>query len=170
MKKRLKCNLYKFLYRLLPIHAWQVFLMDKHLSVCSHCRQEAAADDQVRELLISPERAKTLPAIWPYVHQHMEDTGDIQSKEPAPKQKWNLAILPGWQWKAAAVGLLLLLVIVFFPYFFEKKQSAPGLYQAETEAEDRVVVKSVKTGSEAAKFYFFESKDPNKVIVWAERK
>jgi len=170
MKKKLKCKLYKFLFRLLPIHAWQVFLMDKHLSVCSHCRQEAAADDQVRELLISPEKAKTLPAIWPYVHQHMEDREDIQSKEPAPKKKWGPAILPGWQWKAAAVGLVLLLAIVFSPYFFEKKQSTPGPYQAEIEAEDRVVVKSVKTGSEEAKFYFFESKDPNKVIVWAERK
>ena len=130
MKKRLKCKLYKFLFRLLPIHAWQVFLMDKHLSVCSHCRQEAAADDQVRELLISPEKAKTLPAIWPYVHQHMEDREDIQSKEPAPKKKWGLAILPGWQWKAAAVGLVLLLVIVFFSLFFKKKQSAPGIYEA----------------------------------------
>jgi hypothetical protein len=169
MKKRLKCNLYKFLFRLLPIHAWQVFIMDKHLSKCSHCREDAAADDRVRELLVSPEKAKTLPGIWPYVHKHMEDRGDSQTKEPMPKQKWSLAILPGWQWKAAAVGLLLLLVIVFFPFSFEKKQSSAEIHQAGIEAEDRVVVKSVKIGSKAAKFYFFESKDPDKVIVWAER-
>jgi hypothetical protein len=170
MKKKLKCNIYKFLFRLLPIHAWQVFLMDKHLSICSHCRQEAAADDQVRELLISPEKAKTLPGIWSYVNQHMEDRGDSLTKEPGQKRKWGQAILPGWQWKAAAVGLLLLLAIVFFPFSFEKKQSDAKTHQVGIEAEDRVVVKSVKTGSEAAKFYFFESKDPNKVIVWAERK
>lgn len=170
MKKRLKCNLYKFLFRVLPIHAWQVFLMDKHLSKCSHCREEVAADDRVRELLVSPEKAKTLPVIWPYVHKHMEDTGDAQTKEPGPKQEWRLAILPGWQWKAAAVGLLLLLVIVFFPFSFEKKQSSAETHQVGIEAEDRVVVKSVKIGSKAAKFYFFESKDPDKVIVWAERK
>lgn len=169
MKKRLKCKLYKFLFRLLPIHAWQVFLMDKHFSVCSHCQQEVAANDQVRELLISPQKAKILPGIWPYVHKHMEDRGDIQSEKSAPKQKWGLAILAAWRWKAAAVGLLLLLVIVFSPYFFEKKQSTPGISQAEIEAEDRVVVKYVKSGSKAAKFYFFESKDPDKVIVWAER-
>jgi hypothetical protein len=170
MKKRLKCNLYKFLFRVLPIHAWQVFLMDKHLSVCSHCREEAAADDAVRELPVSPEEAKTLPGIWPYVHKHMEGTGDSQTKELAPKQKWRPAILPGWQWKAAAVCLLLLLVFVFFPFSFEKKQPTSEIYQAEIEVEDRVVVKSVKIGSKAAKFYFFESKDPDKVIVWAERK
>ena len=170
MKKRLKCNLYRFLFRLLPIHAWQVFLMDKHFSVCSHCRQEVAADDQVRELLISPEKAKTLPGIWPYVHKHMEDTGDSQTREPGQRRKWGPAILPGWQWKAAAVGLLLLLVIVFFPFSFEKKQSTPAIYQTGIEAEDRVVVKSVKIGSKAAKFYFFESKDPDKVIVWAVKK
>jgi hypothetical protein len=170
MKKRLKCNLYKFLFRVLPIRGWQVFLMDKHLSVCSLCREEAAADDQVRELLVSPDKAKTLPGIWPYVHKHMEGTGDSQTKEPAPKQKWRPAILPGWQWKAAAVGLLLLLVIVFFPFSFEKKQPGTETHQAGIEAEDRVVVKSVKIGSKAAKFYFFESKDPDKVIVWAEKK
>jgi hypothetical protein len=169
MKKRLKCNLYKFLFRVLPIHAWQVFIMDKHLSVCPHCREEAAADDAVRELLVSTEKAKTLPGIWPYVHKHMEDTGDSQTRELAPKHKWGPAILPGWQWKAAAVGLLLLLVIVFFPFSFEKKQSPSEINQAGIEAEDRVVVKSVKIGSKEAKFYFFESKDPNKVIVWAER-
>ena len=170
MKKRLKCNLYKFLFRVLPIHAWQVFLMDKHLSVCSHCREEVAADVQVRELLVSPEKAKTLPGIWPYVHKHMEDTGASQTREPELKRKWGRAILPGWQWKAAAVGLVLLLVFVFFPFSFEKKQSTSKIHQAGIEAEDRVVVKSVKIGSKAAKFYFFESKDPDKVIVWAERK
>lgn len=170
MKKRLKCNLYKFLFRVLPIHAWQVSLMDKHLSVCSHCREDAAADDPVRELLVSPGKAKILPGIWPYVNKHMEDTGDSQTREPGQKRKWGPAILPGWQWKAAAVGLVLLLFIVFFPFSFEKKQSPSENYQAEIEAEDRVVVKSVKIGSKAAKFYFFESKDPDKVIVWAERK
>ncbi|MGD2085430.1 MAG: hypothetical protein PVH61_04520 [Candidatus Aminicenantes bacterium] len=170
MKKRLKCNLYKFLFRLLPIHAWQVFLMDKHLSVCSHCREDAAADDQVRELLVSPGKAKTLPGIWPYVHKHMENTGNSHTREPGQRRKWSLAILPGWQWKAAAVGLFLLLVIVFFPFSFEKKQPTSKIHQAGIDAEDRVVVKSVKIGSRAAKFYFFESKDPNKVIVWAERK
>jgi hypothetical protein len=170
MKRRLKCNLYKFLFRVFPIHAWQVFLMDKHLAECSHCREDAAADDRVRGLLVSPEKAKTLPGIWPYVYKHMDDTGDSQTKEPVPRQKWRPAILPGWKWKAAAVGLLLLLVIVFSPFSFEKKQSPSESYQAEIEAEDRVVVKSVKIGSKAAKFYFFESKDPDKVIVWAERK
>jgi len=170
MKKKLKCKLYKFLFRVLPIRGWQVFLMDKHLAICPYCREEAAADDQVRALLVSPGKAKTLPGIWPYVHKHMEDTGDSQSRELAPKHKWGPAILPGWQWKAAAVGLLLLLVIVFFPFSFEKKPSKSGSLQAETETEDRVVVKSVKVGSKEAKFYFFESKDPDKVIVWAERK
>ena len=170
MKKRLKCKLYKFLFRMLPIPDWQVFFMDKHLSICSHCREEAAADDGVRELLASPEKAKTLPGIWPYVHEHMEEREDSQSKEQSPKRKWGLAILPGWQWKAAAVGLFLVLVFVFFPFSFEKEQSTSEIYQAEIEAEDRVVVKSVKIGSKAAKFYFFESKDPDKVIVWAERK
>jgi len=170
MKKRLKCKLYKFLFRVLPIHAWQVFIMDKHLSVCPHCREGVTADDQVRELLVSPEKAKTLPGLWPYVHTHMEETGDSQSREPGQKRKWGPAILPGWQWKAAAVGLLLLLVIVFFPFSFEKKQSGSESHQAGIEAEDRVVVKSVKIGSKDAKFYFFESKDPDKVIVWAVRK
>lgn len=170
MKKRLKCKLYKFLFRVLPIRTWQVFLMEKHLVVCSHCREDAAADDPVRWMLVSPEKAKTLPGIWPYVHKHMEDTGDSQTREPGQKRKWGPAIFPGWQWKAAAVGLVLLLVIVFFPFSFEKKQSTSKIHQAGIEAEDRVVVKSVKIGSKAAKFYFFESKDPNKVIVWAERK
>ena len=170
MKKRLKCKLYKFLFRVLPIHGCRVFLMDRHLSVCSYCREEVTADDQVRELLVSPDKAKTLPGVWPYVHKHMEDTGDSPTKEPVPKRKRVPAILPGWQWKAAAVGLLLRMVFVFSPLSFEKKQATPGIYQSGIEAEERVVVKSVKTGSKAAKFYFFESKDPDKVIVWAERK
>jgi hypothetical protein len=170
MKKRLKCNLYKFLFRVLPIRNWQVFIMDKHLSVCPHCREEVTADDQLRELLVSPGKAKTLPGIWPYVHKHMEDTGEAQSREPGQRRKWGRAILPGWQWKAAAVGLLLLLFIVFFPFSFEKKPSTSETHQAGIEAEDRVVVKSVKIGNKDAKFYFFASKDPDKVIVWAERK
>lgn len=160
MKTNMKCKLYKFLFRVLPIPAWQAFLMEKHLCVCPHCREETAAEDQIKALPVSPGEAKTLPDLWPYVHRHIE--------EPPRKAKPGIAFFPGWQWKTAAVGLLLLLAVVFSPFYLEKKQSpTPGI---DGGTPDKVVVKSVKIGSEAAKFYFFESKDPDKLIVWAQRK
>jgi hypothetical protein len=167
--KKMKCKLCQLLFRIVPLPAWQDYLLDKHFSKCSHCRGEVTTDDQVREMLVSPQNTKTLPSIWPYVHKHMDETGYSLTGVPGPKKRWITAILPGWQWKVAIVGIFLILVLLLFPFLHEKK-STLNIIHTGIGAADKVMIKSIKIDSKATKFYFFESKDPDKVIVWAERK
>ena len=172
MKPAMKCKLNKFLFRLLPIPAWQAYLLDKHFSRCPLCREQITTDEQLKELLVSPEKAERLPGLWLYVNKHMEEPADHPTRKLVPerlfKGKINSGIFPGWQWKTAVVGLVLALAIVFLPFSL-KKNSTGETHHTEINGADQVVVKSVKIGSEAAKFYFFESKDPDKLIVWTQR-
>jgi hypothetical protein len=170
MKTNLACKIYKCLFRILPFPAWQAHWLDKHFTGCPYCREEVAAGEQVKELFVSLEDVQPLPGVWPYLNRHMEDTADRNTGVPVPAAKTGPGFFPGWGWKTAAVGLVLLLMLVSLPFLLLKKTPTRETHQEELKAGDKVVVKSVKIGSEAAKFYFFQSKDPDKLIVWAEKR
>jgi hypothetical protein len=169
-KLNLKCTLYKFLFRVLPVNAWKVFIMNTHFGRCPYCREKVEADETARQLLVSLQKAQTLPTVWPSVLSEIEmekkKTGEEKVK-PAKEPTINR-----WQW-AAAVGMatIMLLLLLFFPFSTGEKPSAPLEFkQKESGTADQVVIKSVKIGSEAGKFYVFHSEDPDKLIIWAQKK
>ena len=162
-----KCKLYKFLFRVLPLNAWQVRLMDKHFAICPRCREEKETDEGVKELLVSLEDSNALPAVW----QRLQ--GKIQEEEtvkPVPKPKKGLSIFHKWQWAAVGVALLLMILLLPFSLTFDKEPiDTSGTGEMEEKEDEQVVVESVKIDSHAAKIYFFNSKDPNKLIVWVKK-
>lgn len=169
-KINMKCTLYKFLFRVLPVNAWKVFIMDTHFARCPYCREEVEADETTKQLLVSLQEAQTLPTVWPSVRSEIEmekeKTGEVKAR-PA-----KVLTINRWQW-AAAVGMVtaVLLLLIFFPFSpGEKSLDSSGFKQKELGTANQVVIKSVKIGSEAAKFYVFQSEDPDKLIVWAQKK
>ena len=168
MKPNNLCKVYTFLYRVIPYPAWQVRLIHKHFSHCPHCQEEMTTDEQLKDLLVSPKEAQSLPEVWPYVNRRLEEPADSPAREREKRmpRKWQ------WQWRwttAAVIGVFLVMAVVFHPFSPGKKQPAPDTRAARIDSTSRVVVKSVKIGSKAAKYYFFQSKDPDKLIIWAQR-
>lgn len=171
MKIRLKCNLYKCLFRVLFVPSWRVFLMDKHLNSCPFCGEEVVSDEMAEEMLVTPGKAKKLPGIWTDLHNQLEDSITPSANEKSLKIRWSLVFFRSWQWKGAALGFLLL-ILAILPFTSGKKQSISRISLPENEVgmADKIVLKSIKIGRKDAKYYFFKSKDPDKVIVWAENK
>jgi hypothetical protein len=170
MNIKMKCTLYKLLFRVLPVNAWKVHIMDTHFAMCPYCLEEVETDETAKQLLVSLREAQTLPTVWPSVYgeieKEKEKTGEVKVK-PA-----KVLTINRWQW-AAAVGMVsaVLLLLIFFPFFIgEKSPDSSESKQKELITENQVVIKSVKIGSEAAKFYVFQSEDPDKLIVWAQKK
>ena len=149
---KIKCKVYDLLFRAIPIKAWQAFLIGKHFSRCPHCREEIEIDDQIKELVVSLEEAQNLPPLWPPVQWKLQ-------RQEYPSRSF----FPRWRWAAAAASMILLLLIFFFPFSSLKKQ-------LEEPEEAQIMVQSVKIGSKAAKYYIFQSEDPDKLIVWTQKK
>lgn len=164
------CKLYKFLFRVLPINTWKVRLMDKHFSICLRCgeeAEEAAAGEKIKELLVSLEDSKALPAVWPRLQRKIQEE---ETGKPVPKRKTGLIVFHRWQWAAAATVLLLMMVLLPLLFSPGKKPAAiPGTGTTEEKVEEQVVVESVKINSQAAKIIYFNSKDPDKLIVWVKK-
>ena len=168
----IKCKLYKCLFYALPISTWQAFLIDRHFSGCPGCREEAAAGDRVRKMPVSLEATRNLPPLWPSVYKKIQeqDTQRQETAVPVPKPGKGLFLFPFPKWQWAAVGLLLVMLIFFFPFSpGEKPVIITGAGQLEGNGNEQIVVESVKIGSKSAKFYIFQSKDPDKLIVWTQK-
>jgi hypothetical protein len=168
-KINMKCTLYKSLFRVLPVNAWKVFIMDTHFAGCPHCREEVETDETARQVPVSLQEAQALPAVWPSVRgeieKEKEKTGEVKVK-PVKVLKINR-----WQW-AAAVGMVtaVVLLLIFFPFSRGEKTLGSSEFKQKSDTANQVVIKSVKIGSEAVKFYVFHSEDPDKLIVWAQKK
>ncbi|MCP5046221.1 MAG: hypothetical protein GY940_03555 [bacterium] len=147
--KKIKCALYTLLFRLTPLDAWRVSLMDRHFSQCPRCSQATPADEDVKQLPVSLKDAQTLPPLWPRLH--LEPSHPKPSRHPKHP----------WRWTYAAITASLLLLLLLVPFNDNRENPEAG----ET---GQVVVRSVKIGSKAAKYYVFHSKNPDKLIVWAQ--
>ncbi len=156
MKVNLKCTFYKLLFRLAPLDAWKVFVMDRHFSKCSRCGEESLSSEEVKELPVSLQEAEELPRLWPRLR------GKLGKTDTYSKRKW--------QWVYATAAAAALLLLVFLLPFSKKNQGVNGYGTGpgDVEETEQVKVRSVKIGSKAARYYVFHSNNPDKLIVWAQ--
>lgn len=154
------CRLYKFLFRVVPVNAWKVRIMDDHLSVCPECSEKIG---NIKGLLVSLEDSKALPALWPGLRKRMSED-ETGNRIPEPKS--HRPVFHKWQWAAAAAVLLLMAVLI--PLSFGPGAGPDRGIDGE-KTDDRVVVESVKVNNRPAGIIYFNSKDPDKLIVWVEK-
>jgi len=166
-KINMKCTLYKLLFRVLPVNAWKVFIMDTHFAGCPHCREEVETDETARQAPVSLQEAQALPAVWPSVRGEIE----MEKEKTREVRPGKVLTINRWQW-AAAVGMVtaVVLLLIFFPFSPGEKPLGSSEFKQNPDIDGQVVIKSVKIGSEAVKFYVFQSEDPDKLIVWAQKK
>lgn len=118
-------------------------------------------DREIQRMLVSHRDAEELPSLWPGVRQKLETEMDPElASAPLPAEVYRKR----WRWAplTAALGAALLLLLVLFPFNREDEQPVPG--------DEQVVVHSVKIGSKAARYYVFQSDNPDRLIVWAQSK
>lgn len=154
------CKLYKFLFRVVPVNAWKVRIMDNHLSICPECGEQIG---EIKELLVSLEDTKALPDLWPGLQKKIpgDETGNR-----VPEPSHHRPVFHKWQWAAAAAILLLMAVLI--PLTFGPG-AGPDTGTDGEETDNRVVVESVKVNDRAAGIIYFNSKDPDKLIVWVKK-
>ncbi|MCP5102268.1 MAG: hypothetical protein GY950_02765 [bacterium] len=151
------CKLYNFLFRVLPVNAWKVRLMDNHLAICPRCGENV---EKIEGLLVSLEDSTALPALWPGLQTKMAED---ERGRPVPERKLLRPVFHKWQWAAAAAVLVLIAVLI--PLSF-----GPGAGPGNGEnGNQQVIVESVKVNSRAADVVYFNSKDPDKLIVWVKK-
>lgn len=119
------------------------------------------SDREIQHMPVSYREAEQLPPLWPGLRQKLESEVEPELASAALpasvyKKRWRWAPL------TAALGAALLLLLVLTPFNREADQPVPG--------DEQVVVHSVKIGSKAAKYYIFQSDNPDRVIVWAQGK
>lgn len=160
------CKLYNLLFRVLPVNAWRVRLMDKHLSLCPHCGEktgntEGTADKgKIKEFLVSLENASALPPLWPGL---MEKIPEGEKDIPVPKPKSRRLVTLKWQWAAAAA---LLVIVLLIPLAFGP---GAGPEAGREQMIEEVVVESVKAFNHPAGMIYFNSRDPDRLIVWVKK-
>jgi len=164
MKTKIICKLNRFLFNVIPYPKWQAHLLDKHLSQCPQCQARLLPDRQLKDFLVSPYESENLPSVLPYINKHRNYSEEYLPLNP--KNEWRLPL--NWQWKAALIGLVIVFVIIFLPFSPKEKPFPKNTPLTDSHLNNQVVVKSVKIDNSAVKYYFFKSKDPDKLIIWAQ--
>ncbi|MCP5108734.1 MAG: hypothetical protein GY950_35440, partial [bacterium] len=108
----MRCKLYKYLYKMLPIIRWQSFLMDRHFSRCPACQNEFAVENQIDAIGVKAESVDPTVDIWSRVEERLMDIEKNKNSRPPARQKMP-KVLGSWKWAwpAAAAAVL---VLVFF--------------------------------------------------------
>ncbi|MCK4836111.1 MAG: hypothetical protein KAT17_05720 [Candidatus Aminicenantes bacterium] len=156
----MKCKIVIFLYWIFPNKKWQAYLIQKHFSSCERCQKRIDSDTHIKSLLISAEDLHPRPDLWTDMEEAIKSYPKIR-KPVIPESK--PIIFPKWQWIAAA--LILTGLIILIPIQILKNR--PDAIQKTTR--NQIVLKSIKIEESTAKAYFFQSKNPNRLIIWAQK-
>ena len=156
----MKCKMIHLLYGIFPNNRWKTFLIKIHYSHCEKCQKNFVSDDQIKPLMISFRDISSDPGLWTDIEKAI--TANSQIRETI-KTKYRLFLLPKWQWVAAALTVLLLIILI--PPHFQKKRSET----IQEASRNQIVLKSIKIGETPARTFFFQSKNPHRLIIWAKK-
>lgn len=157
----MKCKVYSWIFGFLPVVRWKSALIEKHFQFCEHCRKKLAPDTEIKKTLVRAEDLLKIPDLWPDIWKSI---GFPAKKQKSVFKKMRLFLLPGFRWTAIAVaftGFVLLISILLFK---------PESSQDRRETSKKIFVKSIKLNDHPAKTFFFQSSEPNRLIIWVKEK
>ena len=120
------CKLYRILYKLIPIKAFQSYLIKNHFSVCPQCGEAAGIDDLGIEKLLCPENFRDSQSLWPHIEPKLQpvktDQMSLEDRSSTFFRKWRWAL----------AGICLAVVIGASALFYRNIQK-----KAYSDAGDR---------------------------------
>ncbi len=158
----MRCRIIRWLYRSIPVLAWQRLWMRLHLGKCPVCAGEIAVEKRVAGILGRSVPAGEPVDLWPAVSRRIETgqpaTGPAVFPRPRPLARWG--------WLAAAS---LLLGVVTLVSTLRILRQPPGPVAVDLKPPSRVVMRSATVGRRPATVYYFQSQNPDRWIVWVQK-
>ncbi len=161
----MRCHIYRFLYKMVPIKKWQAFCNNRHFLACPKCREEFFAADSIGPIGITPDKVEVPPELWWNINkrieeiQHPHHPGLVKNKAKIKKK-----II--WKWAAATVVILLLLV----PFIILRKGTDNTGSEKLIVVENReIIIQSIKVENQPANVVYFQPGTKNRLIVWVKK-
>jgi len=157
----MKCKIYKFFFKVIPVNMLRSYLITKHFSRCDACSAELADETAIASILIGPAETTGEMDLWPGIQR---DIFSLQrNKQPKPGKTFTRTR----KWQLGLSGALILLILITAPFLLKKN----GGTDPETAGiiNSEIVVKSIRIDKQPVRSYFFQSADANKIIVWVQK-
>lgn len=159
----MKCQIYKFLYKMVPVVRWRVFLMDRHFSRCPVCIEAFAAVNQIDSIGITPETADQGVDLWPGVEDRL--AVEERAETPAPKRIKPRARTWGWALAGAAVPAIAILI----PLALQHGPGNTGEQNEMTAQDKKIFINSVTVENRPAKTFYFQPENKDRLIIWVKK-
>ena len=159
----MKCQIYKFLYKMVPVVRWRVRLMDRHFSRCPHCMEALAAVNQIDSIGITPGTVDPGVDLWPGVENRLAVEESTQT--PAPKR-----IKPRrrtWGWALAGAAALVLALLI--PPALQQDPANTGKQNKITAQDKKIIINSVTVENRPAKTFYFQPENKDRLIIWVKK-
>lgn len=169
----MRCHIYRFLYKIVPLKKWQAFCINRHFSACPKCQEEFFAADSIGTIGITPDKVKILPGLWWNINkrieeiQHPHHPGLIKNKAKFKKKiKWRPGDTFNWKWAVVTMVILFLLV----PFIILRKGADNTGSEKLIVVENReIVIQSIKVENQPANVVYFQPGNKNRLIVWVKK-
>jgi hypothetical protein len=119
-----------------------------------------ASDTQIKFFLISAEDVKSDSRFWADIKRAITPT--TENTEPL-KTESHPSHFSKWRWIALTSMTLVLIILIPFQMLRKRPQNF------KKKSENQIVLKSIKIEEAPAKTYFFQTKNPNRLIIWAKK-
>jgi hypothetical protein len=159
----MKCQVYKFLYKMVPIVRWRVLLMDRHFSRCPLCIEALAAANQIDSIGITPETVDPGVDLWPGVENRLAVEERVET--PAPKRIKPRPRTWGWALAGAAVLTLALLI----PPALQQDPASTGEQNKIAAQDKKIIINSVTVENRPAKTFYFQPENKDRLIIWVKK-
>lgn len=156
----MKCKIYGWLFRFIPLKRWQAFLIKFHFNRCPDCGAKIEIDKNIESVFFSARDFQQQSDLWPEVKRKIQHpTREQKPVRSGPKRFPALR----WQWVSAA--LVLIGITILIPRLLVKK----SMEIRKIDTAENIIVKSVKFNNRPAKTYFFQTSNPKRLIIWVQK-
>jgi hypothetical protein len=169
----MKCYIYRFLYKIVPVKKWQAFCIHRHFSTCVKCREEFFAADFIGPIGVSPDKVNVPEDVWRNISKRIEKIelshypDRVKNKTKIKKKmKWSPGDIFNWKWAVVVVVILLLLV----PFIPSRKRTENIKIEKPVVVENReIIIQSIKIENQPANVVYFQPGSKNRIIVWVKK-
>jgi len=148
------CRFLKLLYWLVPLKSFQSFLINKHFSSCSRCQKGIEIDNQLKEILATPDWVKQEESLWPQIKPKLYASGKEEFKTG---RKYEFYYLKKWEW--VAVGFVFA-VVIGLSFLIQQNLITRTSEEAALGKENpRILIKHAEIKGKKARPYIYQTPD-----------
>jgi len=162
----MSCRIFRWLCRLVPVPAWQKFLVRFHLGRCPACAHEFELEKTMADIINCPDQSVEAVDLWPAVSRGIatEPATSWPWSSPDPsRSRWRFR----WAWLVAALLLIGVTALVTTRHALRPPSGPSGAEPQPPVA--RAVMQSATINGRPAAVFYFQSQNPDRLIVWIQK-